>query len=806
MRWSGIPRLVVGFGQLLCLTATGYAGGDGTSFRRIATFRVFENTSEDVRTVAETVAAADAGQLLVYTDSETNNIGFVDISDPADPRAAGVVPVTGEPTSVAVHGPYALACVNTSVDYVNTSGHLAVIDIHTRRIVRTIPLGGQPDAIAVSPDGQYAAIAIENERNENLDDGTPTQAPPGFVVIVDLIGRPSQWVTRTVDLLGIPDQFPADPEPEFVDINEANVAAITLQENNHIVLIRLSDGSIVHDFPAGTVDLTDVDTTNNGVVEQTGTLTAVRREPDAIAWTSRSTFATADEGDLFGGSRGFTTWDVWGDPLFEAGSTIEHMVARFGHQPEGRSENNGNEPEGVEFGRYGDEHLLFVGSERASVVLVYELVGSPIPANMQPRFRQVLPAGVGPEGLLAIPSRDLFVVANEVDYRDGKIRSSIMIYELGDRSTYPTLRSVDRGERNTPIPWGALSGLAAHPTEAGKVYTVHDDFYRKSRIYEVDITTEPAVIGAELELRDSNHVLIDAFNKLKTQLPDAADFNPEETVAPDYSVNLDPEGIAVGPDGSLYIASEGKGSLPSDAARPGDRPFKRPNLIVQVGSDGSIEQVITLPLELTKRQSDSGFGGLAVTEDFIYAVFQRPWQHAGDPADRARLGRYDRSSGTWSFAHYPLDAATSPNGGWVGLSDLTHLGDDRFAVIERDNQGGPDARIKRVYSFSLADVTFLENASGPRFDVVKKVLVSDLIVGGAFAHAGGFLPEKLEGLTVVADGTALLVNDNNGVSGTSGETQLVRLPRLFDLDAGRGRSAKTTADRPLAISLLVFWR
>jgi hypothetical protein len=37
----------------------------------------------------------------------------------------------------------------------------------------------------------------------------------------------------------------------------------------------------------------------------------------------------------------------------------------------------------------------------------------------------------------------------------------------------------------------------------------------------------------------------------------------------------------------------------------------------------------------------------------------------------------------------------SPNGGWVGLSEIVAVDATTFAVIERDNQGGPDAVIKQ---------------------------------------------------------------------------------------------------------------
>ncbi|MGD8650214.1 MAG: hypothetical protein PVJ77_27020, partial [Desulfobacterales bacterium] len=90
------------------------------SFQRIATFPVFLNTDVEEETVAEIVAATKDGKLLVYTDSETENIGFINIRNPYEPMPDGVVKVDGEPTSVAVLDRYfrkfALAAVDTSED------------------------------------------------------------------------------------------------------------------------------------------------------------------------------------------------------------------------------------------------------------------------------------------------------------------------------------------------------------------------------------------------------------------------------------------------------------------------------------------------------------------------------------------------------------------------------------------------------------------------------------------------------------------------------------------------------------------
>lgn len=161
-------------------------GHASKSFRRIASFPVFLNTDIDTETLAEIVSVSADGDTLVYTDGATGNLGFVDITNPFRPKAAGVVAVGGEPTSVAVAGRFALVVVNTSPSFVAPSGQLVVVDIENRRIEASFDLNGQPDAVAVSPDRRFAAITIENERDEELGDGRPPQPPPGFLVIVKL--------------------------------------------------------------------------------------------------------------------------------------------------------------------------------------------------------------------------------------------------------------------------------------------------------------------------------------------------------------------------------------------------------------------------------------------------------------------------------------------------------------------------------------------------------------------------------------------------------------------------------------------
>jgi DNA-binding beta-propeller fold protein YncE len=68
--------------------------------------------------VAEIIGASPDGNTLVFTNSGDQQIGFVDITDPANPQPLGTVEVAGEPTSVAVtpDGKYAIAAVLSLID------------------------------------------------------------------------------------------------------------------------------------------------------------------------------------------------------------------------------------------------------------------------------------------------------------------------------------------------------------------------------------------------------------------------------------------------------------------------------------------------------------------------------------------------------------------------------------------------------------------------------------------------------------------------------------------------------------------
>lgn len=368
--------------------------------------------------VAEILAATPDGRTVVYTDAGAGEIGFVDVSRPWALRELGTVPLEGEPTSVAVtpDGRYALAAVDTTDgDFANPSGYLAVVSVAGRGVVRTVDLGGQPDSISVSPDGSVAGIAMENQRDEELvvdgvEGGLP-QRPAGFLAAVDL----GDLTVTPVDLTGLPGAaFPDDPEPEFVDVDADGIAAVTLQENNAVALVDLHSATVLNSFSTGTVERTDADTADDDVIAFDDPLSAPR-EADGIQWTEEGNLITANEGDLAAepaGGRGWTVFSPTGEVVWDAGGSAEEALADAGRYPDARSDDKGAEFEGTEiadFGFFGQRtEFGFIGSERGDAVLAYDLTD-----ETNPVLTQVLPTGEAPEGVLAIPRRNLLLTSNE---------------------------------------------------------------------------------------------------------------------------------------------------------------------------------------------------------------------------------------------------------------------------------------------------------------------------------------------------------------------------------------------------------
>jgi len=203
------------------------------------------------------------------------------------------------------------------------------------------------------------------------------------------------------------------------------------------------------------------------------------------------------------------------------------------------------------------------------------------------------------------------------------------------------------------------------------------------------------------------------------------------------------------------------------------------NFLFRIDMDGVIQEVVTLPNELNDIQLRFGFEGVATQGPHLIVAMQRAWGDETNP----RLGIYNTEDRSWKFVFYPLEDPVSQNGGWVGLSEISPLDDGKFLILERDNQGGPDAAIKMICEIDLGDLDELEDGI-----TVSKTLFLDLVPD--LEAQGGLIPEKLEGLAVTSEGSVWIVNDNDGVDDNSGETQLLNLGRILE----RSASATSTED------------
>ncbi|KQT62608.1 alkaline phosphatase [Aureimonas sp. Leaf460] len=709
---------------LAALFLTGSALGATAEpvFNRIASFAVTDNLPADKKPTstssAEIVAASEDGLTLIYSDSPLGGIGLIDISDARSPKAVGFVDMKGEPTSVAVIGGTAIVAVNTSENRANPSGRLATVDLASKAEGASCDLGGQPDSVAVSPDKTLIAVAIENERDEDVAEGALPQLPAGDLVILSVKdGAPDCASLKRVDLTGLAEVAPEDPEPEFVAFNGAGEIAVTLQENNHIAIVDAKTGKVTANFSAGTVALEGVDAKDDKKIAFTDTIEARPREPDAVKWLGTDRLVVANEGDWKGGTRGFTIFKRDGTVAYESGLALEMEAAKAGHYPDKRSDAKGVEPEGLEVARFGDETLIFILAERGSVVGVYRDTGA------EPAFLQLLPSGISPEGAVALPGRNLLVTANEADLgEDGAARSHVMIYERAEgTAAYPELVSDEKDGR--PIAWGALSGIVADPKVATSLRAVSDSAYAAApTIYAIDASKTPA--------RITSSTIVTRNGK------------PAE--------KLDLEGIAHDGAGGFWLASEG------------DTKKDVPHQLVHVDAKGAILEEVPFDAELLKGETRSGSEGITMVDGKLWIAIQRPWKT--DPKNETKLVSYDPATKAWSAVLYPLETAEGEDG-WVGLSEITAYGDHVY-LIERDNRIGQAARLKAITRVALSELN--PAPLGGPLPVVAKETVRDLIPN--LKRTGGYVVDKVEGFAIGADSIGHVVTDNDGVDDSSGET------------------------------------
>lgn len=718
----------------------------------VAGFRLISKFTAPGGPIAEIIAATPDGNTLVYTSSVDQSVGFLDLTTPRAPVASGSVDIAetvpnhaGQATSVAVtpDGRYAVVTVKDTTDPIGRAdpGRLVFIEIASRTIAGSVVLGVGPDSVRLTPDGSKAVIAIEDE--EDADDNGVEQARPGSVQIVTIdYDAPSESTVATIPLELPLGNLRADPQPEFVDVTpDGRTAVVSLQENNAIAVIDIEAERVVRYIDAGTSLHARADLNEDGAIDFSDPAFTGLLEPDAVCVLPDGVhFVTANEGDtpngtfepgLWAGGRGFSVFRLDGTRVYDSGDAVEWLALRSGAYAEGRSGDRGVEIEGCAAATFGDRDYAFLLGERNASLFVVDMATPSAPV-----LTQLLGAPMRPEGVLALPDRNLVIVSGEGDDDTG---GGVWIYEAVTDPDEVELGPNVYDARSFGVPFGALGALA-YDARTGFVLATPDNAFAAQVVWSFwpDHRSRRMVLTSETILRDA---------------------------AGEPLTGHDPEGIALNPEGGLVLVSEGVAANGGSTSCEGS---VRSNRILFFDEHGRLDPsrgtggIVDLPCGSDPQAIDwstigsNGFEGVAVVDGAplapgglkVYVAFQRPLAGEGQ---NTRIGEYDVDTGTWNFYYYPLDPSPGGPAGNIGLSELLHVEGDLFAVIERDQGWAGDAGVKTIRTFRLS--------SGVPNDIahpVEKRLVVDLL-----DQPFRFDQEKIEGLAL-GGGSLWVTNDNDG--------------------------------------------
>ena len=350
------------------------------------------------------------------------SVDVLDLSDPDNPNLLVRVAIdttTGAPNSVAVHPVHDYFLVVTG-----KAGVVGTVFAYSLdgELLASAAVGIQPDAVVISPNGQYAVVA-----NEAEGAGFNNNGGPGSLSIIDLSGFNGHGedddlvVTpvslpslagvagvssgRTDDIARLPiDNSPGTLEPENIAFSHnSRYAFITLQENNAIIRLDVRTREMGVVGAGQTTHAADL--INGGGYAPDQTLTAFR-EPDGIAVDETGRFfVTADEGDTRDGAaasgpRGGRTVSVFdartGAFIADTGRQIDDAAADVAAYPDNRSERGSSEPEGIDLVSYRGVTLAAVALERANALALVDVSDptSPEVVNVTP-----LVGHIGPESV-----------------------------------------------------------------------------------------------------------------------------------------------------------------------------------------------------------------------------------------------------------------------------------------------------------------------------------------------------------------------------------------------------------------------
>lgn len=373
--------------------------------------------------VCEIVDYCAPQKLLVATNShwKTLDVFRVESLDPPkltaidfDDETANVaegIAIVREPTSVAVHPTLPIALVTVLGRRPGDAGTVFGFDLREATLGRMIlnqPVGAHPDSIAIAPDGKYAVIACEAERDPDA---------PGAVWVIDLSGLTADRYARdgvlpaweVAGLKRVMRTPLSEVEPEFVALDpQSRFAVISCQENNLLL----------------TLDL-------RGTAPQFGEpiYLSAGAEPDGVSILDNvqgpdgrigCLIGAAEEGKLnkYGQVLGHAVSFHWLDPdrLDVAATPVSRLDMRLLTKPQDPGARR--DPEAVKLTRFAGRPIAVITTERGDYLVALDMTD---PAN--PQLIGRCKVGDRPEGLILIPNGDdlIAVTGDEGGYGPGTL-------------------------------------------------------------------------------------------------------------------------------------------------------------------------------------------------------------------------------------------------------------------------------------------------------------------------------------------------------------------------------------------------
>ena len=199
-------------------------------------------------------------QLFVVSGGEF--IDVIDMSEPLTPTQAMTIPLStlgAGANSVAVNNGFVAVAVEANNKQEN--GVVGFFNVNGSFVV-SVTVGALPDMLTFTPDGNKVVVANEGEPNDDY-----TVDPEGSVSVIDVTGGITNVTEADVTTIGFaafnegqsrhdeldpnvrifgPNASVAqDLEPEYVAVSaDSNTAWVSLQENNGLAVIDLSDNSV----------------------------------------------------------------------------------------------------------------------------------------------------------------------------------------------------------------------------------------------------------------------------------------------------------------------------------------------------------------------------------------------------------------------------------------------------------------------------------------------------------------------------------------------------------------------------------